>query len=140
AHDHRRAHDPLLDHARPVRGVRARLPRPDGGRRGVRAEDPEHEGRGHGRGHRAGLRAPCGGDPGRGEAARDARDRGRVAPLLRVARPLRDLPGVRLLAAQAGRGRAAHARRFPLLQRHQRHVGRRGAAARDGRGREGGRV
>ena len=47
AHDHRRAHDPLLDHARAGGRVRDRLPRPDGRRRDLRPEDPEHARRRH---------------------------------------------------------------------------------------------
>ena len=38
----RRAHDALLDHARPGRPVRRRLLRRDVGWRGLRAQDPEH--------------------------------------------------------------------------------------------------
>ena len=42
APDHRHAHDALLDHARPGRRLRPLLPADDGGRRDIRAEDPEH--------------------------------------------------------------------------------------------------
>ena len=41
-HDHRRAHDALLDHARAGGRVRAQLPADRPGRRDVRAQDPEH--------------------------------------------------------------------------------------------------
>ena len=44
-HDHRRAHDPLLDHAPPGGRSRALRAREHGGRRGVRAEDPVDAGR-----------------------------------------------------------------------------------------------
>ncbi len=41
--DHRRADDPVLDHAAPGGSVRPRRVRPDDGRRAVRAPHPEHE-------------------------------------------------------------------------------------------------
>ena len=77
----------------------------DGRRRGLRAQDPEHEGHGHRRGDRARRRAARDRHPPRREAARDAGHRGRVPPQLRAARPLRDPARVRLLAAARGEGR-----------------------------------
>ena len=54
-----------------------------------------------------GCRARGDRHPAGGEAARAARDRGRVAPLLRDRRPLRDPARVRLLGARERRGSTA---------------------------------
>ena len=72
AHDHRRAHDPVLDHARPGRRPRAVRARARCRRRGLHPEDPVDAGRRPRRGH--GTRAPGRRHrhPTRREAARGA--------------------------------------------------------------------
>ena len=57
-HDHRRAHDPVLDHAPPGRRPRAARARQHGGRRDLHPEDPVDARHRPRRGHRA-RRAPA---------------------------------------------------------------------------------
>ena len=138
AHDHRRAHDPLLDHARAGRRLRAstRLGRMGGGEifvpkiPSMRVTDiaealaPDAERR------VIGIRP--------GEKLHEVlltEDESRHA--LEVDDGYVDPARARVVAAARGRGRQPLAGRLPLLERHERRLARRRRAARDGRRRRG---
>ena len=100
------------------------------GRRGLRAQDPEHADHGPGQGARARRRDRHRRHPPGREAARGPADRGRGAPVLRRRRPLRDpalAPDGRRPRARA---RDAAGRRLPLRVGQQRGVADRRRAAR----------
>ena len=127
AHDHRRAHDPVLDHARPGRRPRALRARAHGRRRGLHPEDP----------------VDAGGRPGRGDGARPARARSSASGPARSSTrccsprrepPRRSTPATSTSSCPSTRGgtstRAGSTASplddgFVVLQRHQRLVARR---------------
>ena len=93
------------------------------GRRGLRAQDPEHADHGPGQGARARRRDRHRRHPPGREAARGPADRGRGPPVLRRRRPLRDpalAPDGRRPRARA---RDAAGRRLPLRLGQQRGSG-----------------
>ena len=122
-HDHRRAHDPLLDHAAPGRRPRAARARQHGGRRDLHPEDPVDARHRPRRGHRA-RRAPRRDrHPARREAPRAADHLRRGAPHDRRRRRVpRDARAPVVGRDGTERGRQGLRRRLRVRERHQRRV------------------